>query len=643
MDLPLKSMVFCCTSVEADLRSSIAANIEAMGGQHRTDLMSDVTFLIVGSRDTPKYEFAVKHRADMTFLRPSFILELGERWKSGEDFDITEEIERGKLQVFENLIVSCTNIQPEPDRKIFIDIVQSQGGTYSPDLTRQVTHLVSPSSTGRKYIYAKKWGIAIVDPLWVTKSVERGAALDTQYFSLDLPQDLRGKAAFVEPVEIKRAPVIKLTTATAKPVLKKKSGKVWDSILQGIEKSDIPPSRDSVSAWADEKRYDNSLDLEPMEDHSRTSGNDTAKPGLFSGYTFVYYGFSDKQITMLTNAVTSHGGSLKPWSNYCTPDDSCTKYLVYSEMDPKELPGKLSSSASVITEWAIERSLYKKRTILDDNWCHFLPHHHLHDLHGIDISISGFSGIELLHLEKLIKILGATYQPVIIPQRDLLIATKGAQKFKFAMKYGIPIVNEKWLFECAKLGRAVGLTSPEWVMDGKEAPDRVLKSPVGLRRRPDAGNPKRTNDSISGGSSILPNPIMDMLSSASSELEDRKRGQPDVLLDSMDEPRKERRLVGRAAISKVDKISTVGGLIRRMATAESGSTSSIDKPDAGDGGDDVMVSYVDAETQKQRKKVLAVLGEYSATPLPMPQDDVMSPAVDLVRRDRRERVRAGHD
>lgn len=688
--LPFKGMVFCCTSIQADLRSVIVSNVEAMGGAHRTDLMSDVTYLIVGNRETPKYEFAVKHRPDMTFLRPGFIPELGERWKSGEDFDVAEEMVKGKLGIFEDLIVCCTNIHPEPDRQIFIDIIRSHGGTYSPDLTHHVTHLVSPVASGRKYTYAKKWGISIADPSWVTKSVHRGAALDVQYFSLDLPREMLGKDAFVEGHDDSRAcngNTSNTTTALSitKHSLKKKSDSAWNSILKGIEK---PPSRaleDSYkreAAWADhtdghrqqfsraqatiteESEFDVSIDRQA----SFLSNTSTKQKGLFSGYTFLYFGFTDKQRSTLEQAITSHGGLVKQWT-FSSADSvkqqleseqgQLVKYIIYSELPPDTIPSALKK-LPLITEWAIERSLYKKNTVLDDMWCHFFMHRQLHELHGLNISISGFSGIELLHLERLIKIVGAIYQPVIIPQRDLLISTTNSQKFNFALKYDIPIVNDKWLVECAKTGKVVGLSSPLFVIDGKETMNRVLKSPVGLKRRhglDDSHNVTKTvsKDPISGGSSIIPDPInKDLLFSDRSSRSDYRHHSKRLALEDSGElelePRKEKRLVGRAvatittgADNLIRRISTTTanhGVEMALASMSESNTTFNENIGMQEEVEDLMVSYVDAETQDQRNKVLAALGEFNDTPSVLKRDDeAMSPAVDLVRRDRRGKVR----
>lgn len=54
-----------------------------MGAVHKLDLTSDVTHLIVGDTDTPKYKFVAKERPDVKCLLPSWINAVRQSWLDG--------------------------------------------------------------------------------------------------------------------------------------------------------------------------------------------------------------------------------------------------------------------------------------------------------------------------------------------------------------------------------------------------------------------------------------------------------------------------------------------------------------------------------------------------------------------------------
>jgi twin BRCT domain/BRCA1 C Terminus (BRCT) domain len=77
------------------------------------------------------------------------------------------------------------------------------------------------------------------------------------------------------------------------------------------------------------------------------------------------------------------------------------------------------------------------------------------DLNNIAISITGFSGPDLLHIERLITLLGAQYYSNLTRKRSLLLtpdhSVKG-QKMTKAKDWGIPVVSVGWLWEVISRG-----------------------------------------------------------------------------------------------------------------------------------------------------------------------------------------------
>ena len=59
-----------------------------MGAAHKLDLTSDVTHLIVGNIDTPKYKYVAKERPDVKCLLPQWIEGVRQSWLEGGETDV---------------------------------------------------------------------------------------------------------------------------------------------------------------------------------------------------------------------------------------------------------------------------------------------------------------------------------------------------------------------------------------------------------------------------------------------------------------------------------------------------------------------------------------------------------------------------
>lgn len=82
-----------------------------MGATHKYDLTSDVTHLLVGEINTPKYKFVARERPDVTVLRPEWVQAVRESWMQGGDTNIRALEERYKLPVFEGLSICITGFE----------------------------------------------------------------------------------------------------------------------------------------------------------------------------------------------------------------------------------------------------------------------------------------------------------------------------------------------------------------------------------------------------------------------------------------------------------------------------------------------------------------------------------------------------
>lgn len=94
--------------------------------------------------------------------------------------------------------------------------------------------------------------------------------------------------------------------------------------------------------------------------------------------------------------------------------------------------------------WSVSKTLY-------------YPQHSrlISDLDNIAISITGFSGPDLLHIERLIALLGGQYYSNLTRKRSLLLTPDGKMngpKLAKAREWDIPIVSVDWLWEVIARG-----------------------------------------------------------------------------------------------------------------------------------------------------------------------------------------------
>jgi DNA replication regulator DPB11 len=134
---PLADIVICCTSVPDEIRVSallqsalsflslptnhcvptqteLATYAEQMGAVHRYDLTLDVTHLIVGAYDTPKYRYVAKERPDVRPMTVEWIEAVRELWINDLEIDMASLEREHALPVFQSLKFSMTGCD---DRK----------------------------------------------------------------------------------------------------------------------------------------------------------------------------------------------------------------------------------------------------------------------------------------------------------------------------------------------------------------------------------------------------------------------------------------------------------------------------------------------------------------------------------------------
>lgn len=90
------------TRCSPSLQTEIAQRTSDMGGIHKYDLTPDVTHLIVGDYDTPKYRHVAKERPDILPMAAGWIEDARNMWMADQEFDFAALEAKWKLKTFES-------------------------------------------------------------------------------------------------------------------------------------------------------------------------------------------------------------------------------------------------------------------------------------------------------------------------------------------------------------------------------------------------------------------------------------------------------------------------------------------------------------------------------------------------------------
>ena len=179
------------------------ANIAVqLGATHKLDLTSDVTHLLVGDIDTPKYKYVAKEREDVKVLRPGWIEAVRQSWIEGGETDVGELEKQYRLPPLSGLTICVTGFEDLAFRTELQQAINANGATYKGDLTKSVSHLIAKAAEGNKYSHAIQWGIRTVGLQWLKDSLQRGMTLEESLYDPRLPISEQGKNAWVKRCDV---------------------------------------------------------------------------------------------------------------------------------------------------------------------------------------------------------------------------------------------------------------------------------------------------------------------------------------------------------------------------------------------------------------------------------------------------------
>lgn len=479
---PLAGVVLCFTSILPEQRTELATIASQMGATLKLDLTSDVTHLIIGEINTTKYKFVARERSDVTVLKPEWVEAVRQSWMQGGDTDVRALEEVHKFPTFAGLCLCITGFEDMAFRNYVQDTAVAHGAEFRKDLTKQVTHLVARDTESQKYKFATQWNIKVVTVKWFTDSIERGMVLEETLYHPLVPEEQQGQGAWNRSLPAVRKRDLgngnpsnprprKLRRIASAKLVDQNEG-IWGDIVgtgsresQQKDDSQLFTKRASIvqeaKSFASETTFAEALEQSPVfqKSHQQTSEAPSHRDGFLDGCYFFIHGFSSKQTNVLRQHLSFNGaqlvGSLSEFSRPDIPKRGHSLYIIVPYKIPQtKVPSTddLAFECDVVTDMWLERCLDAKALVPPESHVANtpVPRFPISGFDGMKICSTGVSRINLLHLSKLVELIGATYNEYLTPTASVLLCNDATstnhEKLRHTHEWGVPAVSVDWLW-----------------------------------------------------------------------------------------------------------------------------------------------------------------------------------------------------
>ncbi|SCU78712.1 LAME_0A05468g1_1 [Lachancea meyersii CBS 8951] len=462
MQKPFKGLTFCPTALPEEVSRNVSRKITKLGGGYSRDLTKAVNVLVVGSVATNKYRFAVQHRSDIVFLDAGVVDTIYDLWLTGDDITMDSHsnyshIQSGKDRMLQ-VLQTRYQLGPLKDFVVFVgrvndtrgnqlsidalDILCTQQGVHSCNTRHFVkeTHWSRPTvfvtdhPHGARVDAARLQGLPVVHPKWILDCHRRNALLDFAFYLLEknVSTDyeaigdgaclcwhevlLRNNSAQGPPVDETLEP-----RQSQRVVLDKfasHGNRLWNSVMHKANKTS-PAQEVQLATTAVSKQEE--------------------VPKMLKNEHFFLFQLASKQRAILEKIIVQNGGLCHDFHpEIAVPERSFL--VVPSNMFIPQLESLCQPFAHTVTEFFFERCLHYKKLLNPDAWCSpFFSgfrikasqglHSHGSEPRTVNVAITGFQGVELLHITKMMESLapsGLKLRETLNKETGILIINLGA-------------------------------------------------------------------------------------------------------------------------------------------------------------------------------------------------------------------------
>lgn len=458
---------------------------------HKYDLTPDVTHLVVGDYDTPKYRHVARERVDIKVMDAGWINAVNELWKKDEEFDLFALEKSYQLKPLEtkgaepssqeetspaargSLLICLTGFGEQRDQ--IADLITQNGGRYTGDLTRRCSHLIVSKPEGKKFSAAKSWGLHTVTLDWLTQSIERGMILEEAKFDPLLPPEEQGVGAWIRnPHRSTLGKRARSAIVNGGPNEGVRKLRKTASMRLGLQRNDLwgdilGRSASREYSFAHEKPPEAPVVPSPAAEVPTQPGYSLAQEdqGVFANCIFVIHGFPPQRASILEQTVMTLGGttaaSLQATTILSEPTDpEHYRFLIVPQTSqPDTHPKVPNEHVHVITEFYIENCLHNKRFFSPNEQVlgRPFPVFPIPGFSSITVCSAAFTGIELNQVARSVVQLGGKYEEFFSRSTNVLVCKSlmsvRKEKLKCALDWGVPVVSADWLWECISSGNLV--------------------------------------------------------------------------------------------------------------------------------------------------------------------------------------------
>ncbi|AMD19338.1 HBR437Wp [Eremothecium sinecaudum] len=428
MSKPFQGLTFCPTGVADDVYQVISKKVVKLGGCFSRDLTSQVQVLVVGSRRTVKYQYVVANRADIVFINAEAINKVYDTWLAGED--VAEGLGRNEYQRDRILKMLRERFQLGPFMGFYVFIGRVKGDKVSVNELQQLCEMgqayrcltnhfikdteckaksvfVTDCGEGARATVAREQGVPILHPKWIMDCVKRGAMMEFEFYALDTCADRAWDEIGADACncwdQLERG---------SQPLSLEEKSKEEKEDGERVVRLNSRARQNGSKLWASTvSKAENAANQEKVQVYYQNSDEEEDALGssqvlnLFEGHCFCLFGFSTKRHRILEDVINLHKGELVAYQDNVSAKHNVF-YLCPSDFPVEELPADIDW----VTEFYIERCLHYKDLMDPDPWCRpffskfFLkPSKQLLRNHDtLSVHITGFQGVELLHMNKIL-------------------------------------------------------------------------------------------------------------------------------------------------------------------------------------------------------------------------------------------------
>ncbi|KAH6568608.1 hypothetical protein BASA60_008564 [Batrachochytrium salamandrivorans] len=488
MDSLLKGFVVCVSGLSEPDRNLVERRVVELGGQFTGCFTTHVTHLISSSTSTEKYRVALD--LGVPIISPPWVSCL-------ESSDDIEPFENYLLPPFKGILV-CVSGFPTEVRHEIEQRVMELGGAFTLVLSKDCTHLICISPSGRKYEFAREWQLEIVSTEWLNECCkQRGRVMEAGYrISPSGQSGLLDGADDASSSYLERCHIFfgdgfdSDVLDYARKIVRDGGGnmsRTCDGLVSHyLISSDLPTEIDrkriaGLSQQIQVLNYKWLGDchlkkiLQPVDAYLFRGDDPEPLIGLkpntlrqkkvitywslvyqeifsifsplvlietsFSFSTFAIHGFEDTQIRAMTTLISKYGG--------CIRSKETAAYIIvpFTNRSKKSLNFKGTSTGCLVTEYWFEASIEQNILLSPDSSVLYRPSMRTFPLRvsNMRIGITGYELSERFHLTRAIKLMGSTFCEKFSKSCHILVCHPtlgvGSAKFLKSKEWKVKVVD----------------------------------------------------------------------------------------------------------------------------------------------------------------------------------------------------------